>query len=340
MNARKLLLVFILSLVLVPLFSAVGTSPAATVNLIRNEIITYDMLDKEVKKYNAPEENKLDVLNLMINDRVFLQGAERDGITVSDQQREEMYRNYKKNYENSIGTTITQQQFDEMAINALGSVEEFKDALKNQYILDSYVDKVKGDELRSLDVTPSETEINNFYRKNKSNFYQDEHIKLAHIFIPKEGDNAVDSQNATLMNKIAADIKANRISFEKAVKQYSKDPDSVNIGGDIGWLTLSNESAIRALGDNFIDKAFALEAGEISSVIESNVGYHIVKVSVHNDGKMLALTDSISPEESMTIHDYIAQVLSNQKLEEAYNNAVDSLVKSLRSEARVRILYK
>ncbi|MCR5732674.1 MAG: peptidylprolyl isomerase [Sphaerochaetaceae bacterium] len=340
MNARRILLVFVIALILVPVFSAVGTSPAATVNLIRNEIITYDMLEKEVARYNAPAENTLDVLNLMINDRVFLQGAERDGITVSNQQREEMYRTYKKNYENSVGATISQEEFDQMAVEAFGSVDAFKDALKNQYILDTYVEKVKGDELRSLNLTPSESDINNFYRKNKSSFYMDENVKLAHIFIPKEGDAQKDNQSKTLMNKIVADIKANRTSFEKAVKQYSKDEDSKNIGGDIGWLVYSNENAINGLGESFVDSVFALDTGEVSSVIESNVGYHIVRVSVHNDGKMLNLNDSISPEDSTTVHDYIGQILTNQMLEAAYSEAVDSLVDSLRSEARIRILYK
>jgi len=338
-NRRFLLMLVVFSLVF-PLFAAVGTSPAATVNLIRNEIITYDMLDKEAKKFGAPDDKKLDVLNMMINDRVFLQGAEREGITVSAQQREELYRNYKTNYEQNTKVTLTTEQYEQMAIRTMGSVDEFKDALKNQYILENYIDKVKGDELKNLKVSISEDEISSYYRRNRANFYQDENVKLAHIYIPKEGDEKTDSSNRTLMNKVASDIAAGRITFEKAVKQYSKDEDSVNLGGEIGWLTMANEQALKALGADFFDSVFALEVGKVSPMIESGLGFHIVRVSVHNDGRILELDDRLTPEEPETVRDYIRSGLESQKLQNAYNTAVNELVETLRGEARVRILYK
>ncbi len=340
MKIRRTILLLVVVSLLFPVFAAVGTSPAATVNLIRNEIITYDMLDNEVKKFGAPEDKKLDVLNMMINDRVFLQGAEREGVTVSAQQREELYRNYKANYEKTTGTTLSAEQYEQMAIQAMGSVEDFKDALKNQYILENYVDKVKGNEIRNKRLVPTEDEVNSYYRRNRSNFYQDENVKLAHIYIPKVGNEKTDSSNKALMNKVAADIQAGRITFEKAVTQYSKDEDSVNLGGEIGWLTMANEPALKALGEDFFDKVFSLDIGTVSPMIESGLGYHIVRVSVHNEGKILELDDRLSPEESVTVREYIIDGLTNQMYQAEYNKAVNELVDTLRSEARVRILYK
>ena len=75
-------------------------------------------------------------------------------------------------------------------------------------------------------------------------------------------------------------------------------------------------------------------------MIESGLGFHIVRVSVHNEGRILELDDRLTPEEPETVRDYIRSGLESQKLQNAYNTAVNELVETLRGEARVRILYK
>ena len=71
------------------------SEPAATVNLIRNSVITVEDLNAEVERYrNAgmTDVTVQDVLQTMINDEVFIQGAERDGITINDRQIDSLYR--------------------------------------------------------------------------------------------------------------------------------------------------------------------------------------------------------------------------------------------------------
>ena len=64
------------------------SSPAATVNLIRNHAITNEEVDREVENYRRAGMNlsRVQVLDILINDEVFLQGAERDGVVVNDMQ--------------------------------------------------------------------------------------------------------------------------------------------------------------------------------------------------------------------------------------------------------------
>ena len=100
---------------------------------------------------------------------------------------------------------------------------------------------------------------------------------------------------------------------------------------------MDNTSARTGLGDAFVDTVVMMRPGEVSGMIESNLGYHIVKVSVHNDGRILGLDDTISPEDSMTVRDYIRQVLSQQEANNIMANALNDLINELRNEARVRI---
>ena len=70
------------------------------------------------------------------------------------------------------------------------------------------------------------------------------------------------------------------------------------------------------------------------------MGYHIVKVTVHYDAKLLSLSDPVSPEDAISVHDYIAQMLTVQNQQVAMNEELQSLIAELRGEARINILYR
>jgi len=165
-------------------------------------------------------------------------------------------------------------------------------------------------------------------------------VKLSHIFIPYSSDSSVNTANKTLLADVANKIKNGTLSFEKAVVEYSQDAPSKSKGGDIGWLTMDNEEARLGLGDSFFEAAFSLDVGETGGLVESNTGYHILKVLVYSEPKILALDDVISPNNPITIRTYITNELKVAKQQELYVKAVNSLVEDLRKSATVRILYK
>ena len=343
MRKRSFISVLVLLIAAASLYSASFiSSPAATVNLIRNTAITEEQLDEEYQRYvdmGAAGITKSDVLQTLINDEVFLQGAERDGISVSDRQVDQMYQQVKANAEQQAGGPISDADFEAEVVRQFGSVEAYRQALKEQTIINQYMMMKRGTELQNIP-EPTEDEIAAFYRRNQQSFFQSENVKLAHIYIPKTDDEAQNSENKALLEDVATQIAAGEITFEKAVSQYSQDAGSKNVGGDIGWLTADNTVARQGWGDAFCDAVLSMDAGEISGMLESNTGYHIVKVSVHNDAKILTLDDPVSPEDPTTVRDYIRQVLLMQNYQTVYSQQLSSLIAELRSEAQINILYK
>lgn len=342
---RKLFLsVLLLIAALSAVSAAVISQPAATVYLIRNTAISTDELKAETERYRAmgADVSELDVLQTMINDEVFLQGAERDGVVVTDRQIDQMINSI---YQNAVqqaaqaGQSVTREQFDAEIVRQFGSVEAYREALKNQAILQQYLMQERGDELADVPA-PTESQISSFYRQNQQTFFQPECVKLSHIYIPKTGNADEDAAAKATLESVSADIAAGRITFESAVPEYSQDDASKTRGGDIGWLTANNASARQGWGDAFCDAVLAMKAGEISSVFESSMGYHIVKVTVHYDAKLLTLSDPVSPEDSMTVHDYIAQMLTMQNQQVLMSQLLQSMVAELRNEARINILYR
>ena len=342
MKKRIALTTILLLLAAVLSAASIISAPAATVNLIHNTAITTDELDKEAARYEAMGVqgiSKLDILQSLINNEVLMQGAERDGIVISDRQLDSLYATAKANVEAQAGMAISDADFEAEVINQFGSVDEYKEMLRMQVVAQQYLMQEKGAELQNVP-TPDESAIQSFYRQNQQGFFQPENVKLAHIYIPKTEDAEKNAEAKALLEKAAAEISSGAITFEKAVSEYSEDTGSNSRGGDIGWLTADNAVARQGWGDSFCNTVLSMEPGEVSGVLESNTGYHIVKVSVHNDAKILSINDPVSPEDTATVHDYIANLLYMQNQQEVMNRALQSLVSELRSEAQINILYK
>ena len=79
-----------------------------------------------------------------------------------------------------------------------------------------------------------------------------------------------------------------------------------------------------------------MQPGQVSPMLESNVGYHIVKVTVHTDGNLLSIDDTLNPETTVTVREYIRNILQSQKQQEAVQKALDEIIVDLRSQARIR----
>ena len=339
---RKLVsTILVMSLVAVSLFAVpANNNAAATVNLIRNTVITNNDLAQQMAGVGASDDQALAVLNIMINDEVFLQGAERDGVTVTDAQVDALYAQQKSNVEQQSGQTMTDAQFEQLVVQSYGSVDAYKEAIRNQYILQTYLMQERGDALRSGNYAPSDQEVETFYKRNATNFTQAENVRFAQIYMSKTGDKAADAQKKATMEQVAADIKAGKITFEAAVNQYSEDNESKASGGEMGWLSSDNTTVRTQWGDTFVDTTLSIPLGQTSDVIESNVGYHIVKVTVHNDARVLGIDDRIQPDVDYTVRDYITEYLANVNMQTAMNQELNSMVEELRSEARIRILYE
>jgi parvulin-like peptidyl-prolyl isomerase len=323
-------------------------APAATVRLTKTTPISMAELEAEVAEYQQSAKaagqdpatiDPLQVLNLLINNELFRQGAARDGVKITDAMIDSAYASQKANLEASYNQKISDEQFAEVIKNNFGSVEAYRKMLGEQLMVDSYVRLKKADVLNAA-ITITDSEINSFYRKNRTQFVSPETVKLSHIYIPFAADQTTNDKNKAMLEEVAANIKAGKMTFEKAVVDYSQDAQSKNKAGDIGWLTMDNTDALAGLGDAFFDVAFSTEVGTTSSVVTSLTGYHILKVLAYNEPKILELDDPISPNTTSTIRDYIKSELTAAKQQETYYKAINSLVDDLRKSATVNILYK
>ena len=117
---KTLSVISILLVFMMTLSAATISSPAATVNLTKNKVITMDQLNKEVEFYtnNGVSVQQIDVLNSLIDEILIEQGAARDGYTVSDNELEQLYAQQKTSVESQVGRTLTDEEFEVMKKHA------------------------------------------------------------------------------------------------------------------------------------------------------------------------------------------------------------------------------
>lgn len=336
---KKVLSILSILLVMVTLSAATISSPAATVNLTKNKVITMDQLNKEVELYtkNGVSVQQIDVLNSLIDEILIEQGAARDGYSVTDSEVEQLYANQKKSVEAQAGRTLTDAEFESLVAESYGSVDEYKSYLKLQYLTQSYVSGAKADVLNNV-AEPTENEIKTWYRQNSTNFTLPERVRLSLIAMEKTGDSATDSKKLSTLQSCYNDIVSGKITFEKGVQLYSEDTDSLSIGGDWGFMA-DNSTTRTNMGDNFVNTVMLMDAGDIEGVFETPYIYAIVKCTVHLDPTILTLNDTIE-EYGITVREYIRQGLLYQNSQYAFLNAYNELLADLRNQAKINIILK
>ena len=119
-------------------------------------------------------------------------------------------------------------------------------------------------------VTVSDEEVAGFYKSNEKRFTEQEARRSSHILILGDKDKAAAKAKA---EAILADIRKNPADFAKIAKAKSEDPGSAEKGGDLGFLE-------KGVFVKPVEEAILkLKQGEISGLVESDYGYHIITVT-------------------------------------------------------------
>ena len=121
----------------------------------------------------------------------------------------------------------------------------------------------------------TDAEVKQFYEENKAKFQGDEQRQASHILI-SFGVTATAAEKAEAKEKAAmilAQLKANPKRFEELATKNSQDPGSAAKGGDLGSF------ARGAMVKPFEDAVFSLKVDQISDLVESEFGYHIIKLN-------------------------------------------------------------
>jgi peptidyl-prolyl cis-trans isomerase SurA len=207
---------------------------------------------------------KKQVLNAMIEDKLVYAQATLDSITVSEDE-------IKSRIDYQINLFIQQYGSREKVEEVYGmSIEKMRRELHDDVKKNIMSQRLQEKKFGSVEATRREVE--DFYNKFKDSLgVIPEKVQIAHIFRNPKATDLMKQKYKEKAQAILDSIKAGA-DFATMAKKYSEDPGSASQGGDLGFVKRG------VFYPEFEAAAFALQPGEISDVIESPVGFHIIQM--------------------------------------------------------------
>ncbi len=153
----------------------------------------------------------------------------------------------------------------------------------------------------------TDKDLANWYEQNASRYGQPETRRARHILImaDEKADAAAHAAAKQKAEDLLKQIKAQPERFSDLAKAHSQDPGSAAKGGDLGFF--NRQTMVKP----FADAAFALKAGEISNVVQSKFGYHIIRLDDVKPATVPALQTVRQQVESDFEQDRLKQHFAN-----------------------------
>ena len=215
-----------------------------------------------------------------------------------------------------------------------GGKDKFEQLLKQQgFTLDKYKDGLKVKAAQTLMINDyagtTEDKLKESYEKNKHQYH------LAHILISVKSDsnpNGLSDEDAKKKaEELHKKIKDGE-DFATLAKENSNDTANASNGGDLGWSSKEDNSFV----SEFSSAAYALSKDQVSDVVKTSFGYHIIKVLDTKDSSFDELKTSLEEKAAEQAVQKDSAIVSKalKKLFEEYNvksdnNDVETYIKSM-----------
>lgn len=204
-------------------------------------------------------------------------------------------------------------QLQQMNLTEASLKEKIAEGLRMKTLIDQ--------QIRSkIDI--ADNEIKQFYDAHPEYFAKPAEVRASHILVqvPEKADDKVKAEKKAAIDKAHERVTKGE-DFAKVASEVSEDPGSKGQGGDLGYFGPGR------MVPEFEKAAFALKTNEISPVVTSKFGYHIIKVTDNKPPGTVSLDQS---------KEGITQFLTQQKVQQG----LMAYIERLKKDAKVEVLLK
>jgi foldase protein PrsA len=277
---------------------------------VNGEVIKRSELDAQVAKLKeqypdmftgADGEGRLldfqqRLLDNLINAALVRQAADARGVKVSDSDVQSKLDELKAGFADDA-------QFEAALTQAGMSVDELSEQVREQLVTELLLIEI------NKDIEVSETEVAEYYEANKAQFTEQAAVRASHILF--------DESDKATAESVLAEVKAGG-DFKALARQHSKDVATSVEGGDLGWPSTPFVPEFQTAADS-------LDVGEISELVQTQYGWHIITVTDKRDQREKPLDE---------VAEQIEQIIIQQRNADAYQKFLDEL----RADAEIEIL--
>ncbi len=204
-----------------------------------------EVWDQEIEGRKFGDVAREKLLEMLVDEKLQLIKAEELGIKVTDEEVNSEIENVRKYFD-------SEEKFNEYLKGQSMDLDYFSSSIKKELIINKLIDKL------TENVTVSDEEVKSYYDAHQNEFMN---VKASHILLETKEE----------AEKILEKVKAGE-NFNELAKANSIDPSAKENSGDLGYFGHQD------MVEPFEKAAFALKPGEISDIVETDYGFHIIKV--------------------------------------------------------------
>lgn len=246
------------------------------------------------------------VLDGLISRELLFEASEAGGYLADEEAVQQQY-------------TAIAGQFsdDETFAEALAAQELTPEILREELKRGLSIQRLIEEKVNSS-VSVSEEETRSYYDENPDMFFQPEMVKASHIITLASPEDKEEVKKAALdkITEIQGKLKQGA-DFAETAREFSEGPSNTQ-GGELGFFARGQ------MVPEFEEAAFSLAPGEISDIVQTDFGYHLIKVSERKEASTVPYED-------------VGADIENFLLDQKLNAAIDSYIMDLRDKADVTI---
>ncbi len=301
--------------------AAVAAAPVTAASkraaVVNGSVISVSELDNEVNqaKRRMAQQGQMvkeadtaklrgQILDRLIEQKLLYAQSKKEGIQISDKTIDEHIAKLQARFP-------SKEAFDK-ALKQMNLTEaDLKEKTREGMAIQELINRdVAGK------ITISDDEVEKFYKSHPEFFKQTEQVKASHILIKSDAKDDQAKKDAA-KKKIEDILKKvnNGEDFAELAKKYSEGPSSKQ-GGDLGYFGRGQ------MVKPFEDAAFALKPGQVSDIVQTRFGYHLIKVTDKKAAGTVPFKD---------VKEKIRGYLKQQKI----NTALEAYIKKLKDGAKI-----
>lgn len=248
--------------------------------VIGNDIITESDFQYQVQLY--ARQNQLTEINpyiaqqifqSMLTNKIILAKAEQDSVFVTEDE-------VLRELDQRLKGMIAQVGSEERLVEVYGmSLPKLKLLLKDELQKSIKIDRMKRKKFQG-GIKVSDKEVKEFYNVYKDSLPdQNDEYELAHIILSRKVSEAEKTAAKNIALELLDSVKQG-LDFSELARKYSGDSMSAIQGGDLGYAKKGT------FVKEFEEAVYSLKPGEVSDIVETEFGYHIIKLNEKQGDKI------------------------------------------------------
>ena len=253
--------------------------------VVGDSIVLYSQVLEQIGRMEAqgmdvpapgtPEMQQMEreILQQLVDQQVLLQAADRDTlVAVSDDEVEQRFQMAWQEQINRFGGT--EEQFRQAVEQSGENFSQYQATLREEIRRSLLLQRYMQEQMRTIgQVAVRDAEVREFFERERDRFGErPATLSLRQVFLQPRASDEARAEARERAEEVLQRLRDGE-DFEELAERYSDDPGTRQQGGDLGWYRRGD-----GLVEDFEDVAFAMREGQISGVVETPFGAHIIRV--------------------------------------------------------------